>query len=160
MAISSTTAELTFTGNNSTSTAYALTGLRFDASSWLEVSTISSSGTVTALTLGTHYTIGGTGSTGAGTLTSTSGNAIPVSSTLRVRRATPRTQSLDLENGTAPDQPSLEAAFDKLTMISQDLANRVASAQANSTAADLAALIADFNALLAKLRAAGLLATA
>lgn len=124
MSVSSTTASLTFTGNNSTSTAYALTGLRFDASSWLDVATISSAGVVTTLTLGTHYTLGGDGSAGTGTLTSTSGNAIPASATLRVRRNTPLTQGLDLVNGTAPDQPSLEAALDRLTLALQDASRR------------------------------------
>lgn len=37
--------------------------------------------------------------------------------------------------------------------------NQVAAAQADSTAIDVAGLVTDFNALLAKLRAAGLMAT-
>jgi hypothetical protein len=41
----------------------------------------------------------------------------------------------------------------------QPLLDKVADAQANSTAADIATLKADFNALLAKLRAAGLMLT-
>jgi len=39
------------------------------------------------------------------------------------------------------------------------LENRQAAAQANSTATDVAGIVADFNALLAKLRTAGLLRT-
>lgn len=164
MSVSSTTASLTFTGNNSTSTAYALTGLRFDASSWLDVATISSAGVVTTLTLGTHYTLGGDGSAGTGTLTSTSGNAIPASSTLRVRRNTPLTQGLDLVNGTAPDQPSLEAALDRLTLALQDANRRTTALEArtmdaidDSTATTVTDLRTDFNALLEALRTAGIL---
>jgi len=40
----------------------------------------------------------------------------------------------------------------------ENLQNRVAAYQADSTAADVATIVADFNALLAKLRAAGLMA--
>jgi hypothetical protein len=41
--------------------------------------------------------------------------------------------------------------------IKAELDKRVAATQANSTAADVATLVTDFNALLAKLKAAGLM---
>ena len=41
----------------------------------------------------------------------------------------------------------------------QNIGKRVAVAQENSTAVDVAGLVEDFNALLAKLKAAGLMAS-
>jgi hypothetical protein len=45
------------------------------------------------------------------------------------------------------------------TSLSEKLTATQAAAQADSTAADIAGLVADFNALLAKLRTAGIIAT-
>lgn len=125
MALSSTTTELSFTGNNSDSTAYALTGLRYDDAAWLTVVQIDSSGDETTLTNGVEFNLGGTGSTGAGTLTSTTGNEIPATDNLRVTRNVPFTQSTDLENDVPLDHDAVEALFDKLVMISQDLDRRL-----------------------------------
>lgn len=125
MAISSTTSELSFTGNNSDSTAYALTGLRYDAATWLTVVQIDSSGDETTLTDGVEYNLGGTGSTGAGTLTSTTGNEIPATDTLRVTRNVPLTQATELENDVPLDHDALETALDKGAMIDQDLDRRI-----------------------------------
>lgn len=125
MAISSTTSELSFTGNNSDSTAYALTGLRYDAATWLTVVQIDSSGDETTLTDGVEYNLGGTGSTGAGTLTSTTGNEIPATDTLRVTRNVPLTQATELENDVPLDHDGIETALDKGAMIDQDLDRRI-----------------------------------
>lgn len=62
--------------------------------------------------------------------------------------------------------PRIAAAVNRNGMLTNEwvrflsaLSGRVAAAQADSTAADVAALKADFNALLEKLRAAGLMET-
>lgn len=47
----------------------------------------------------------------------------------------------------------------EIKRLGQAINSREATAQADSVAADLATLVTDFNALLAKLRAAGLMAT-
>lgn len=127
MALSSTTSELSFTGNNSTSTAYALTNLRFDDAAWLTVTETDSGGTVTTLTNGVEFNLGGDGSAGTGTLTSTSGNAIPATSTLKVTRNTPATQTVDLENDVPLDHESLETQLDKQIMLVQDTQRAVSS---------------------------------
>ena len=55
--------------------------------------------------------------------------------------------------------PKLREEFDRLSAeLSQGTAGRQAAAQADSTAASVAALVVDFNLLLAKLRAAKVIA--
>lgn len=120
--ISSTTSTASFTGNNSTSTPYAVP-FRFDANSWLTVERITSAGAVSTLTLGVDFTITGTGSTASASVV-TGGVAIPVTDTLRVTRNTPATQTLSLTYAGQLPSASLEAALDKQTMVLQDLMRR------------------------------------
>lgn len=121
MSLDTTVSSLSFVGNASTSTAYALTDLRYDDPSWVVAYTVDADGAKTSLTLGTHFTLGGDGTGGAGTLTSTAGNAIPATSTLHVERATPQTQDLTLPLNSPVATPSLEAQLDQLVMVDQDL---------------------------------------
>lgn len=130
MSISSETSEVDFAGNASTTTAYSIP-FRFDDSAWLDVSTVASDGTVTALTLGAgDFTVGGDGSTATGTLTTTV--AVPATTTLRIRRITPRTSTQDLEfTGTIPAEVT-EANLDKGRMIDQDHERRRAELEERS----------------------------
>lgn len=57
------------------------------------------------------------------------------------------------------DPLELERFHRTLSDLVNDTNGRVATAQANSAAASLAALVTDFNALLAKLKTAGLMET-
>lgn len=130
MSVSSTTSELSFTGNNSDATPYALTNLRFDDSSWLTAVQIDASGVETTLVEDTDYTIGGDGEAGTGTLTSITGSEIPATDTLRVTRNTPQTQLQDLTTTTKLPSATTEATLDKLCMMTQDLGRRVTDAEA------------------------------
>ena len=122
MSISSETASVEYAGNNSASTPYSVT-FRFDASSWLEVSTVASDGTVTVLDLGAgDFTVGGDGSTATGTITTAT--AVPATSTVRIRRLTPRTQTQDLAFNTDLPAATTEATLDKAVMGLQDTERR------------------------------------
>lgn len=46
--------------------------------------------------------------------------AIPETSTILLKRVTPRTQTLNLEGGAKTPSEALESALDKLTMIAQE----------------------------------------
>lgn len=118
MSISSETSSVEYAGNGSTSTAYAVP-FRFDDSSWLEVSTVASDGTVATLSLGSgDFTVGGDGTASTGTVTTTA--AVPATSTVRIRRITPRTQTQDLAfTGKIPAEDT-ETSLDKQAMIDQD----------------------------------------
>ncbi len=118
MAISSQTSSITYTGNASTSTPYAVP-FRYDDSAWVVVEEIDEDGVITVLALGSDYTLTGSGLTVSGNVV-TGGGAIPATSTLRISRDTERTQTFGLTpNGKIP-AANIGKAFDKLTMAAQD----------------------------------------
>lgn len=119
MAISSQVTQLTFEGNGSDSTPYALANLRFDADSWLLVEEIDEDGIGSVLSLGTDYTVTGSGASSSASIV-TGGGAIPVTSTLRVSRKTPLVHNLHLiATGQIPSVP-LEQVLDWIIMAMQD----------------------------------------
>jgi hypothetical protein len=71
-------------------------------------------------TLGVHYNITGT-LPGTGSVVFTGGNIPADQAAVVLIRSTPRTQSLDLISGGQFYEANLESAFDKLTMIAQEL---------------------------------------
>lgn len=130
MAISSQTSSISYTGNASVSTPYAIP-FRYDDSAWVVVEEIDSAGTVTTLALATDYTLTGDGTATTGNVV-TSGGAIPATSTLRISRDTERTQTFGLTaNGQIPSA-SIGRAFDKTTMALQDARRKLALAEARA----------------------------
>jgi len=60
---------------------------------------------------------------------------------------------------TTTAKSSVTAALNEVDGLAHNALSRIAVAQADSVATDVGGLVADFNALLAKLRTAGLLAS-
>ena len=115
MTVSSTTNKHSYNGNGSQA-AYAYTFKIFvDADIEVYVGT-------TLKTLNTHYTLSNVGITGGGNVTFTSGN-IPASGTGNVTllRSLALTQGVDLINYGKFDAEVIEAQYDKLTMMVQQL---------------------------------------
>lgn len=130
MAISSQTTFVSYTGNASTVTPYPVT-FRYDEAAWVTVEEIEADGTITPLSLGPDFTLGGNGSTTTGTVTTT-GRAIPGTSTLRISRDTALTQTVSLAvNGVLPSSV-IEAEFDKITMAQLDQKRRQSAGDARS----------------------------
>ena len=107
---------------NGSATAFSITW-PFFLSSDLVVTHITSAGVETALVLTTDYTITGgrdstTGLPAVGTLTTVATYAAGV--TLRVERATPRTQSTSFTTSGAFPAKTVEAAFDRVHMIAEE----------------------------------------
>jgi len=119
VAISSTTSSVSYTGNNSTTTAYPIT-YRHDAPAWLLVQQEDADGARTTLALGSDYTLAGDGAATTGTLKTVV--AVPLSDTLHISRVTPATQSLSLLPSSPIPSADLEAVLDKMAMGQQDQA--------------------------------------
>jgi hypothetical protein len=123
MTISSETSKVTYAANGST-TVFPFTFKILDETHLLVETVNDNTGVVTTLTIGTNYTVSGTGnSTGQTNYTSGDVTALvaPASgNTVVVRRSVPNTQETDyVENADFPAD-SHERALDKLTMIEQE----------------------------------------
>jgi microcystin-dependent protein len=117
MSVSSSTSTISYAGNGSTSTAYTVPFVFFNASD-LKVYSVNAAGVSTLLTITTNYTVsGGGGSTGSVTTTA----AIPSSSTVLIQRVVPYTQLTSFTTGDRLPANSIETALDKLTMETQQL---------------------------------------
>jgi len=113
MAVQSDTSSITYTGNNSTSTSYAVPFV-FQESAHLAATAINASGVQSVVTLANHTGVGGTN---GGSVTTTV--AIPATSTLTIYRTVPATQTTTYQEGGDFPAASHERALDKLTMLSQ-----------------------------------------
>lgn len=129
MTISSTTNRAQFNCDGST-TSFPFT-FRYLEASDLQVYLASPTGTVTLLTLNVDYQItpaipgpGGTLSFLGGYLSSPPGSGY----TLTILRFVPRTQEVDFINGDSLDENNIEGMGDKLTMMVQDLDERIGRA--------------------------------
>lgn len=130
MPISSQTSQVSYPGNGSTSTPYPVT-FRYDDDSWVLVEVIDEDGVVSELDLGDDYTLSGDGSESDGEVV-TGGGAIPDTSTVRISRVTPLTQSNSIvPNGGIPTN-TIVASFDKLTMLVQDIRGQLAALEART----------------------------
>lgn len=121
--ISAETSSVEYAGNASTSTPYSIP-FRFDDSSWLDVAVIDPDTGLTALTEGDDYTVGGDGSAGTGTITTTA--AVANDATLRIRRDSPISQTVDYENATTFPSATHERQMDRLAMQIQDVSREAA----------------------------------
>jgi hypothetical protein len=120
MAVSSSSySPLTYNGNGAT-TAFSVTFPFFTGS--LVVTAVDADGVETTKTITTHYTVaGGTDGNGlpaTGTVTMLTAPAS--GTTLRIARSTTKTQALALTNNDPFPAKSIEAAFDKAILISQE----------------------------------------
>lgn len=125
MTVSSTTNRKTFAGNGST-TSFATSPMTFYDSGDLDVYVVNdTTNVVTTLVEGTGYTVsGGDGSTGTIDLSAggTPHGAPASGTTLVIARTLSLTQATDLVQNDASDANVLEAAFDRLTMMVQQVA--------------------------------------
>lgn len=123
MTVSTAYAPLVYAGNDST-TAFAVSWPFFTGS--LVVTAIDATGVETLKTITTHYTVsGGTTAAGLASVGTVSMITAPASgTTLRIDRATPKTQGATWGANDAFPQVVIEAGFDRLTMIGEENAAR------------------------------------
>lgn len=121
MTISSTISRVSYAGNGAT-TAFPFP-YYFLSNTDLVVIERASDGTETTKAITTHYSVAGAGTPAGGTVTMVTAPASGV--TLIIYRNPALTQDLDLvENDSLPAE-EVEKRYDKLTMISQRLSDRV-----------------------------------
>ena len=123
MTISTTTIKNSYSGNGSTS-VFNYT-FKITDEDHIQVIIRSASGTETTKTKTTHYTVSGVGNSGGGQVTFTSGNIPTNTETVVLRRSTPQTQGLDLIENDPMPADNIENAFDKVTLIAQELQEQI-----------------------------------
>lgn len=125
--ISTTSSSVSYTGNASTSTAYAI-AFPLVAASHLVAIVTDSEGAETTLDPGDYTVTPATDINGRITGASvTTDPAIPGTSTILFKRVTPKTQTLDFTAGGSFQAETLESALDKLAMIQQEIARDFAA---------------------------------
>ncbi len=82
----------------------------------------------TVLTLNSDYTVNGAGDAGGGSIDLTLASLAPSGSTITMVRHMDIIQATDLVNGDTFDMDTIEDAFDKLTMIAQQLDEKLSRA--------------------------------
>lgn len=122
MAVQSDTSRISYAGNNSTTTSYAVPFV-FLENSHLKAIAKTSAGVETVVTLTNHT---GAGNVNGGTVRTAV--AIPATSTLTIYRDVPITQTTTYAEGGDFPAASHERALDKLTQISQQNARKLGSA--------------------------------
>jgi hypothetical protein len=121
MTISTTLTPLVQYNGNGVTTAFN-TSFVFIASADLTVTLTNTSGVDTVLTLSTHYTVSG-GSGASGTVTMITPPA--TGEKLTIQRTTPKKQEVDYIENNAFPAASHELALDRLTLITQELDEKV-----------------------------------
>ncbi|BAQ86167.1 putative phage tail fiber protein [uncultured Mediterranean phage uvMED] len=122
MTISTTIIKSSYSGNGST-TAFTY-NFKITDQDDIQVIIRSANGTETVKTLSTHYTVAGVGGN-SGTVTFQSGH-IPVNGeTVLLRRATPKTQAMDLIDNDPMSADTIETAHDKVISITQELQEQI-----------------------------------
>lgn len=119
MAVSTSYAPLTFSGNDAT-TVFSVTWPFFSGS--LIVTLIDDEGTETVKTITTHYTVsGGTDNDGLPATGSVTMLTAPATGeTLRITRSTTKTQSATWSNDASFQAKTIESSFDKALLIAQE----------------------------------------
>jgi hypothetical protein len=119
--IATEVSSIAYTGNNSTTTSYAIP-FPFLDDSHIAVTFTNAAGTIASLTYLTDYTVGHSTDTDGRI---TSGTLLTViaydnTNTVSLKRSTPALQSTDFVAGGTIDPESLESAFDRVTMTAQE----------------------------------------
>ncbi len=124
MTVSATQDRVSFAGDGVT-TSFATNPVVFFANTDLRVLVVTAAGVETTLVLTTNYTVtGGNGAVGTVVTTGLFG-PIAVGSSLVIIREVPATQAADLVNGGISDADVIERAFDRLTMVAQQVDAKV-----------------------------------
>jgi hypothetical protein len=134
MAVQSDTSRISYAGNNSTSTSYAVPFV-FLENSHLKAIAKTSAGVESVVTLTNHT---GAGSVNGGTVRTAV--AVPATSTLTIYRDVPITQTTTYAEGGDFPAASHERALDKLTTITQQLDRRINTCVRGSEATPLSPL--------------------
>jgi hypothetical protein len=141
--ISTTTNSISYSGNNSTTTAYPIPFPFLDREHFRVVET-DSEGVETLLTYGTDYTVSsltdGNGRITSGTLKTIV--AVPVASSLSIKRVTPALQETDLVDGGRLSAEVLESALDRVTMVAQEAVRDVTNDGETNVEAEGTGLVA------------------
>lgn len=130
MAVTSATSSISYTGNNSTTTSYAVPFVFLENSHLAATAKVTATGVETAVTLVDHI---GAGNPNGGNVRTAV--AVPATSTLTIFRTVPATQTTTYQEGGDFPAASHERALDKLTMLSQQ-AQRGADRAIKVTEAD------------------------
>lgn len=128
MTVASTQNRKTYAGNGSTTSFATSPVVFFDTDDLTVYVTTDATGAATLLTENTHYTVsGGSGSTGTvDTSTGSSPYGAPASGvTLVIVRELDLVQEVDFVNNEATDAEVTEDSLDKLTMMAQQLDQRI-----------------------------------
>jgi hypothetical protein len=114
MAVQSDTSSISYTGNNSTVTTYAVPFVFLENSHLAATAKVTATGAESAVTLTNH-----TGAGDANGGTARTAVAVPATSTLTIYRTVPATQTTTYQEGGDFPAESHERALDKLTFLSQ-----------------------------------------
>lgn len=118
MAIASTGSQADYLGTNTTNQVCPFPYLFFDNTD-LVVTTLNSANVATTLVLNTNYSVTGAGNASGGSVTIFA--ATPTSTKITIVRDLPETQLVSLTTGDRLPASIMERAFDKLTMLVQEL---------------------------------------
>ena len=139
MTVSNTTVKASYNGNGSTRTFSVPFPIL--SAAHLQLIVTDSDGTETSITTG--YTLNDDLDAVTYPTTESGLDPLPSGKKLTLVRQTPNTQELDLHAATTLDAERLEAAYDKLTLLVQELGEKVAraiksrvSSTANTSAED------------------------
>jgi hypothetical protein len=130
MAVTSATSSISYTGNNSTSTSYAVPFVFLENAHLAATAKVTATGVETVVTLTNHT---GAGNVNGGTVRTAV--AVPATSTLTIFRIVPATQTTSYQEGGDFPAASHERALDKLTLLTQQ-AERKANCAIRVTEAD------------------------
>jgi hypothetical protein len=119
MAVQSDTSSISYTGNNSTSTSYAVPFVFLENAHLAATAKVTATGVESVVTLTNHT---GAGNVNGGTVRTSV--AIPATSTLTIFRTVPATQTTTYQEGGDFPAASHERALDKLTMLGQQNARK------------------------------------
>jgi hypothetical protein len=114
MAVQSATSSISYTGNNSTVTTYAVPFYFLENAHLAAIAKVTATGVESAVTLTNHT---GAGDINGGTVRTAV--AVPATSTLTIFRTVPATQTTTYQEGGDFPAASHERALDKLTFLSQ-----------------------------------------
>lgn len=120
MAVTSATSSISYTGNYSTATSYAVPFLFLENSHLSAIAKVTASGAESVVTLTNHT---GAGDISGGTVRTAV--AVPATSTLTISRTVPATQTTSYAEGGDFPAASHERALDKLTMLGQQIARSI-----------------------------------
>ena len=119
MAVTSATSSISYTGNNSITTSYAVPFVFLENAHLAATAKVTATGVESAVTLVDHI---GAGNTSGGNVRTAV--AVPATSTLTIFRTVPATQTTTYQEGGDFPAASHERALDKLTMLSQQAQRR------------------------------------